>query len=62
MQDKQNPYIDIHHDVRKSKVLHRHTQVERSFQNTIAYTIPSPTDTTGLPDIVFTVNAGLCLP
>lgn len=62
MQDKQNPYIDIHHDVHKSKVLHQHTQVERSFQNTIAYTIPTPSNTMGLPDIVFTANAGLCLP
>ena len=62
MQDKQNPYIDIHHDVQKSKVLHQHTQVERSFQNTISYTIPTPMNTMGLPDIVFTANAGLCLP
>jgi N-dimethylarginine dimethylaminohydrolase len=62
MQDKQNPYIDIHYDVQKSKVLHQHTQVERSFQNTISYTIPTSTNTMGLPDIVFTANAGLCLP
>jgi N-dimethylarginine dimethylaminohydrolase len=60
MQDKQNPYIDIHHDVNHSTVMHQHSQVEHAFQNTIAYTVP--TVGMGLPDIVFTANAGLCLP
>ena len=60
MQDKQNPYIDIHHDVNKKKVMAQHTQVEHAYQDTVAYTLSHPTDP--LPDIVFTANGGLSLP
>lgn len=60
IQDGQNPYINIHHNVNKKKVLHHHEQLERTLTNTITYTIEEPHHS--LPDIVFTANAGLSLP
>jgi len=59
-QDGQNTYIDIYHQVNKKKVLEQHHQLEQSFQNTITYIIDHPHHR--LQDIVFTANAGLCLP
>jgi len=60
MQDKQNPYIDIHHSVNKKKVLAEHARLEHAYEHTVTYTLSHPTDP--LPDVVFTANAGLCLP
>lgn len=59
-QDGQNTYIDIYHPVNKKKVLEQHHHLEQSFQKTITYIIDHPQHR--LPDIVFTANAGLCLP
>ena len=59
-QEGQNPYIDIHHHVHRRSVLQHHHQLELVLTNTIAYTIEEPHHV--LPDIVFTANAGLCLP
>jgi N-dimethylarginine dimethylaminohydrolase len=60
MQQGQNRYIDIHYKVRRSSVIKHHHQLELALTNTITYTLEEPHH--ALPDIVFTANAGLCLP
>jgi N-dimethylarginine dimethylaminohydrolase len=59
IQDDQNIYIDIDHRVNKKLALKQHSELVKAFQNVILYTI-NPVDS--VPDIVFTANAGLCLP
>ena len=60
IQDGQNPYIDHKINVNKKKMLQEHKNLVKSFKNPVIYTIDDPVDT--IPDIVFTANAGLCLP
>jgi len=60
IQKGQNPYIDIQHKVNRRSALQHHHQLEQALTNTIVYTIEEPHH--ALPDIVFTANAGLCLP
>lgn len=60
MQDKQNPYIDIHHPVDRKAAIAHHRQLAAALQKPIVVRLP-PTDVK-LPDIVFTANGGLSLP
>jgi N-dimethylarginine dimethylaminohydrolase len=60
IQDNQNPYIDIQHDVNGSLVAKQHKSLIKAFSTITPYTLP-PTDQ-HLPDIVFVANGGLCLP
>ena len=64
IQDKQNPYIDIHHDVHNKKVEKQHEELVQTLakgsNGVIVYRLP-PTETK-LPDIVFTANGALSLP
>lgn len=62
IQDKQNPYIDIHHTFDKNKVAAQHAALVKALQKGtgIVYTLPATK--TPLPDIVFTANGGLSLP
>jgi N-dimethylarginine dimethylaminohydrolase len=59
-QDGQNKYIDHTVHINKKKALEQHKNLVKSFKNSITYTIEDPVDL--LTDIVFTANAGLCLP
>jgi len=63
IQDKQNPYIDIHHTFDKKKVAAQHAALVKALQKGtgIVYTLP-PNTKIPLPDIVFTANGGLSLP
>jgi len=59
MQDKQNPYIDIHHTVHSREVAKEHRTLTKQFAGkVVVYTI----DARDLPDLVFVANGGLCLP
>ena len=60
IQDKQNNYIDLHNSVSKTSALKQHGELVKAFANVYLYTLKKPEDS--LPDIVFTANAGLCLP
>jgi hypothetical protein len=64
IQDKQNPYIEIHHRFNKRKVKDQHEALVQTLvkgpNGVIAYHLP-PTETK-LPDIVFTANGALSLP
>jgi N-dimethylarginine dimethylaminohydrolase len=60
IQDKQNPYIDIHYKLNQKKVLKEHLSLEKAFEYAITYSIEKQNH--ALPDIVFTANGGLCLP
>ena len=63
IQDKQNPYIDIHYKLNQKKLLKDHLRLEKAFESSITYTIKNPENPEdSLPDIVFTANGGLCLP
>ena len=60
MQQNQNPYIDIHHNVTDRVAMKQHAQLVKTLQSPIVYRLPN----TGvpLPDIVFLANGGLSLP
>ena len=64
IQDKQNPYIEIHHRFNKRTVKDQHEALVQTLakgpNGVIAYRLP-PTETK-LPDIVFVANGGLSLP
>ena len=60
MQNKQNPYIDIHHTVANTKATAQHEALTKSLHDAVIYRIP-PT-TVRLPDLVFVANGGLALP
>jgi len=60
MQDKQNPYIDIHHSVREKEVHKEHRALTRQFSTPVyLYKIVPKVQ---LPDLVFVANGGLSLP
>lgn len=59
MQDKQNPYIDIHHTVDGRGVEKEHRSLIKQFTGkVVVYTVVAE----HLPDLVFVANGGLCLP
>lgn len=60
VQDKQNPYIDIHHTVNERKAQSQHAALVRAFRDMKVYTLPEAD--VPLPDIVFVANGGLSLP
>jgi len=60
IQDKQNPYINIHHPVNRATAIVHHRQLANALEKPIVVRLP-PTDVK-LPDIVFTANGGLSLP
>lgn len=59
IQDKQNNYIDINNKINIVLAIKQHSELVKAFKNVIVCTI-NPIDS--VPDIVFTANAGLCLP
>ena len=60
MQHGQNPYIDVHHDIRNKTVANEHKALIAALQNPLIYHLP--VTKTHLPDIVFVANGGLALP
>ena len=60
IQENQNPYIDVKKDIKNTKALKQHEHLVKAFENVIVYTLPETQES--IPDIVFTANAGLCLP
>jgi N-dimethylarginine dimethylaminohydrolase len=59
-QDGQNKYINHIITINKKKAYEQHKKLVKSFKNSVIYTIEEPGDK--IPDIVFSANAGLCLP
>lgn len=59
-QKNQNPYIDIHHQVKTNKVMTQHNNLENVYSNKLSFEIEKPEY--NLPDIVFVANGGLSLP
>jgi len=60
IQDKQNPYIDIGHNVDKALVNAQHKALLKALGSAVSYRLPPMK--TPLPDIVFVANGGLSLP
>ena len=61
-QDKQNPFINIHHPLNMKKAKKTHEQLSNSFTQTPVYYKQLHQPKTPLPDIVFCASAGLSLP
>jgi N-dimethylarginine dimethylaminohydrolase len=60
MQDKQNPYIDIHHSVSEREVAKEHASLVKQYDGSVVvYRIETDVS---LPDVVFVANGGLSLP
>jgi N-dimethylarginine dimethylaminohydrolase len=59
MQDKQNPYIDVHSTVNRREVEKEHHALTRQF---ISPVYIYKAEATRLPDLVFVANGGLSLP
>ena len=62
MQDKQNPYIDVHHVFDRAKVAEQHKALTEAIKKGTGIVYKLPATKVHLPDIVFTANCGLSLP
>jgi N-dimethylarginine dimethylaminohydrolase len=62
MQDKQNPYIDIHHEFDRKKVAVQHKALTEAIKKATGIVYRLPETKVHLPDIVFVANGGLSLP
>jgi len=59
-QDGQNKYIEVDKQINKKLALEQHKKLEKAFGKIVVCELEN--SKVKLPDIVFTANAGLCLP